>query len=43
MVDRHHPLTALGRRMPWSQIEASLAPLFARKSRIGKSREDAVK
>ena len=41
MVDPRHPLAVLARRMPWSQIEASLAPLFARKARIGKSREDA--
>lgn len=41
MVDPRHPLAVLGRRMPWSQIEASLAPLFARKARMGKSREDA--
>ena len=41
MVDPRHPLAVLGRRMAWSQIEASLAPLFARKARMGKSREDA--
>lgn len=41
MVDPRHPLAVLARRLPWSQIEASLAPLFARKARIGKSREDA--
>lgn len=41
MVDPRHPLAVLARRMPWSQIEASLAPLFARKARMGKSREDA--
>jgi IS5 family transposase len=41
MVDPRHPLAVLGRRMPWSQIEASLAPLFARKARMGQSREDA--
>ena len=41
MVDPRHPLAVLGRRMPWSQIEASLAPLFARKARMGKFREDA--
>ncbi|WP_419964641.1 hypothetical protein [Pelomonas cellulosilytica] len=41
MVDPRHPLAVLGRRVPWSQIEASLAPLFARKARMGKSREDA--
>jgi len=41
MVDPRHPLAVLAQRMPWSQIEASLAPLFARKARIGKSRDDA--
>ena len=41
MVDPRHPLAVLACRMPWSQIEASLAPLFARKARMGKSREDA--
>jgi transposase, IS5 family len=41
MVDPRHPLAVLARRLPWAQIEASLAPLFARKARMGKSREDA--
>jgi len=41
MVDPRHPLAVLARRLPWSQIEASLAPLFARKARMGKSRDDA--
>ena len=41
MADPRHPLAVLGWRMPWSQIEASLAPLFARKARMCKSREDA--
>ena len=36
-----HPLAVLARRLPWMQIEASLAPLFARKARKGKSRDDA--
>jgi len=35
------PLAVLGLRMPWPQMEASLAPLFARRARMGKSREDA--
>ncbi|MFG6417305.1 hypothetical protein ACG02S_25760 [Roseateles sp. DC23W] len=38
IVDPRDPLAVLGRRMPWSQIEASLAPLLARKARMGKSR-----
>lgn len=41
MVDPRHPLAVLALRMPWSEIEASLAPLFARKARMGSSREDA--
>jgi len=39
MADPRHPLAVLGRRMPWSRIEASLAPLFARSPPMGKSRE----
>jgi len=41
MVDPRHPLAVLARRMPWPQIEASLAPLFARKARMGKARDNA--
>jgi len=41
MVDPRHPLAVLGRRMPWAQIESSLAPLFARKARSGKLMADA--
>jgi len=41
MVDPRHPLAALARRMPWSEIEASLAPLFARKAHASKWRDDA--
>jgi transposase, IS5 family len=37
MVDPRHPLAVLGRRMPWSQIEASLAPLLAHKDRAGRA------
>lgn len=36
MIDLYHPLTVLSRRMPWSQIEATLAPVFARRDRHGK-------
>ena len=35
MIDRRHPLAVLAGRMPWSQIEAALAPSFARKNRQG--------
>ena len=33
MVDLRHPLAVLASRMPWSEIEAALAPAFARKGR----------
>ena len=35
MIDLRHPLAVLSRRMPWGQIEAALAPAFARKNRQG--------
>lgn len=37
MIDMSHPLVVLARHMPWAQIEASLAPHFARSSRPGKA------
>lgn len=39
MIDLRHPLAALSARMPWTQIEAVLAPAFARESRAGKTEE----
>jgi hypothetical protein len=33
MIDLRHPLAVLAKRMPWAQIEATLAPTFAHKSR----------
>ncbi|KNH06441.1 Mobile element protein [Candidatus Burkholderia brachyanthoides] len=33
MIDLRHPLAVLARRMPWTSIEASLAPLFERRAR----------
>ncbi|GAB1424436.1 hypothetical protein MASR2M16_16700 [Thauera terpenica] len=30
MIDLRHPLVVLAGRLPWSQIEAALAPAFAR-------------
>lgn len=33
MVDLRHPLVVLASRMPWQQIEASVAHLFSRKAR----------
>ncbi|SAL06747.1 hypothetical protein AWB78_08226 [Caballeronia calidae] len=35
MIDLRHPLAALAGRMPWAQIEAALAPAFARRNRQG--------
>jgi IS5 family transposase len=35
MIDLRHPLAVLAGRMPWSQIEAALAPAFERKNRPG--------
>jgi IS5 family transposase len=37
MIDLRHPLAALAGRMPWAQIEAALAPAFARKNRSGQA------
>lgn len=31
MIDPRHPLVVLATRLPWTAIEASLAPLLARK------------
>lgn len=36
MIDLRHPLVVLAGRLPWGQIEAALAPAFARKHRAGK-------
>ncbi len=36
MIDMRHPLAVLSTRMPWAEIEASLAPAFAHKDRAGK-------
>ena len=33
MIDLRHPLAVLSGRIPWCQIEAALAPRFARKNR----------
>ena len=41
MVDQRHPLAVLAGRMPWSEIEAALAPTFDRKDRLGRSVEGA--
>ncbi len=41
MIDLRHPLAVLATRMPWTEIEKSLAPLFARKARMGSMKLDA--
>jgi transposase, IS5 family len=40
MIDMRHPLAVLATRMPWAQIEASLAPLLAHKDRDGRLVQD---
>ena len=35
MIDLRHPLAVLAQRLCWDQIEATLAPFFARKDRTG--------
>jgi IS5 family transposase len=37
MIDLRHPLAVLADRLPWAQIEAVLAPRFARQARPGRS------
>jgi IS5 family transposase len=37
MIDLRHPLAVLASRMPWQQIEASVAHLFSRKARTAKA------
>jgi IS5 family transposase len=39
MIDLRHPLAVLARRLPWTQIEAALAPAFARQRHPGKTIE----
>jgi len=41
MIDMRHALAVLATRMPWAQIEASLAPLFSHKDRTGRAVEGA--
>ncbi|OXJ20853.1 hypothetical protein CFB82_17805, partial [Burkholderia sp. HI2714] len=35
MIDLRHPLAVLATRMPWAQLEATMAPLFAHRNREG--------
>lgn len=37
MIDLRHPLAVLASRMPWQQIEASVAHLFSRKARTAQA------
>ena len=37
MIDLRHPLAVLASRMPWQEIEASLAHQFARQVKAGKN------
>ncbi|MCE2660018.1 MAG: IS5 family transposase [Rubrivivax sp.] len=41
MIDLRHPLAVLASRMPWQEIEASIAHAFAKKVRAGKQIEDS--
>ena len=41
MIDLRHPLAVLASRMPWPQIEGSLAPVFAHLDRAGRLSEGA--
>ena len=41
MIDLKHPLAALANRLPWTQLEATLAPALAHKHRDGKLIEDS--
>ncbi len=36
-IDLRHPLAVLASRLPWAQIEAALAPHFARQVREGRA------
>jgi len=41
MIDLRHPLAVLATRLPWTRLEAALAPCFARTDRPGTRREVA--
>jgi transposase, IS5 family len=40
MIDLRHPLAVLAKRMPWQELEASLAQRWARQVKAGKKIED---
>ncbi|WP_158270573.1 hypothetical protein [Limnohabitans sp. Jir72] len=39
MIDLHHPLAVLANRLPWQEIEASPAKLWALQVKAGKKIE----
>ena len=41
MIDLRHPLAVLATRMPWGEIEKTLAPVFAHKAHAGRVVDDA--
>jgi hypothetical protein len=41
MIDMHHPLVVLANRMPWQELEASLAHRFAGQVRAGNCQRQA--
>ena len=41
MIDLRHPLAVLATRLPWTEIESSLSPLFVHKDRAGQLIEEA--
>ena len=42
MIDLHHPLAVLAQRLPWAQLEAALAPCFARKAKAAGASADEI-
>jgi len=42
MIDLRHPLAVLANRMPWQEIEASLAQRWARQAKAGKKRRTRI-
>jgi IS5 family transposase len=40
MINLNDPLAVLATRLPWDQIEAALAPMFARRDRPGVTSTD---
>jgi IS5 family transposase len=41
MIDLRHPLAVLATRLPWTEIEKTLAPAFAHRDRKGRLVEGA--